>query len=155
MLFLLLLLLPTHLGGKDWDKSKSFLSLSHSPSVLRHLFFVFCSKFNSSVMFLLSCSDLLLSVVRPVLFIFLGFFFSVALFVLFSCCCLVCTTYNYDLAVSSLNQLLSREPQKKETQARANCSAAPTQLALCLRLASIYKAESWQRAVTLGDSTPQ
>jgi hypothetical protein len=44
-------------------------------------------------MFLLSCSDLLLSVVRPVLFIFLGFFFSVALFVLFSCCCLVCTTY--------------------------------------------------------------
>jgi hypothetical protein len=93
MLFLLLLLLPTHLGGKDWDKSKSFLSLSHSPSVLRHLFFVFCSKFNSSVMFLLSCSDLLLSVVRPVLFIFLGFFFSVALFVLFSCCCLVCTTY--------------------------------------------------------------
>ncbi len=25
--------------------------------------------------------------------------------------------------------------QKKETQARANCSAVPTQLALCLRLA--------------------
>ncbi len=50
---------------------------------------------------------------------------------------------------------MSREPQKKETQARANCSAAPTQLALCLRLASIYKAESWQRAVTLSDSTPQ
>jgi hypothetical protein len=38
---------------------------------------------------------------------------------------------------------------------RANCSAAPTQLALCLRLASMYKAESWQRAVTLGNSTPQ
>ncbi len=54
-----------------------------------------------------------------------------------------------------IKQRLSREPQKKETQARANCSAAPTQLALCLRLASIYKAESWQRAVTLGDSTPQ
>ncbi len=50
---------------------------------------------------------------------------------------------------------VSREPQKKETQTRANYSAAPTQLALYLRLASMYKAESWQRAVTLDDSTPQ
>ncbi len=50
---------------------------------------------------------------------------------------------------------LSREPQKKKTQTRANCSAPPTQQALCLRLASMYKAESWQRAVTLDNSTPQ
>jgi hypothetical protein len=52
-------------------------------------------------------------------------------------------------------QLVSREPQKKKTQARADSSAAPTQQALCLRLASMYKAESWQRAVTLDNSTPQ
>jgi hypothetical protein len=52
-------------------------------------------------------------------------------------------------------QVLSREPQKKKTYTRANCSAAPTQQALCLRLALMYKAESWQRAVTLDNSTPQ
>jgi hypothetical protein len=51
--------------------------------------------------------------------------------------------------------MLSREPQKKKTQARADSSAASTQQALCLRLASMYKAESWQRAVTLDNSTPQ
>ena len=56
---------------------------------------------------------------------------------------------------ANMSWVLSREPQKKETQTRANCSAAPTQLALCLGLASMYKAESWQRAVTLDDSTPQ
>ncbi len=32
--------------------------------------------------------------------------------------------------------------QVKKTQTRANCSATPTQQALCLRLASMYKAES-------------
>ena len=50
---------------------------------------------------------------------------------------------------------MSREPQKKKTQARADSSAAPTQQALCLQLASMYKAESWQRAVTLDNLTPQ
>ncbi len=51
--------------------------------------------------------------------------------------------------------VLSREPQKKKTQTRTDCSAAPTHQALCLRLASMYKAESWQRAVFLDNSTPQ
>jgi len=38
---------------------------------------------------------------------------------------------------SGRNRNLNTVPraQKKETQARANCSAVPTQLALCLRLA--------------------
>jgi hypothetical protein len=45
--------------------------------------------------------------------------------------------------------------QKKKTKCAAGSPAASTQLALCLRLASMYKAESWQRAVTLDDSTPQ
>ncbi len=44
---------------------------------------------------------------------------------------------------------------EKEDQTRADSSVASTQLALCLRLASMNKAESWQRAVTLDNSTPQ
>jgi hypothetical protein len=51
-------------------------------------------------------------------------------------------------------KVVPRAPEKK-TQTRADCSVAPTQQALCLRLASMYKAESWQRAVTLDNSTPQ
>jgi hypothetical protein len=43
----------------------------------------------------------------------------------------------------------------KKTKVRPDYSSAPTQLALCLRFASMYKAESWQRAATLDDSTPQ
>jgi hypothetical protein len=38
------------------------------------------------------------------------------------------------------------------TKARPDYSSAPTQLALCLQFATIYKAESWQRAATLDDS---
>jgi hypothetical protein len=44
---------------------------------------------------------------------------------------------------------------EKEDQTRAGSPAASTQLALCLRLASMYKAESWQCAATLDNSTPQ
>jgi hypothetical protein len=50
---------------------------------------------------------------------------------------------------------VSREPRKKKIKVRPDCSSAPTQLALCLQFASMYKAESWQRAVNLDDSTPQ
>jgi len=37
---------------------------------------------------------------------------------------------------------LSREPQMKKTKVRPDYSSTPTQLALCLRFASMYKAES-------------
>jgi hypothetical protein len=45
--------------------------------------------------------------------------------------------------------------QKKKTKRAAGSPAASTQLALRLRLASMNKAESWQHAVTLDNSTPQ
>ena len=38
------------------------------------------------------------------------------------------------LRLAQVNKTVPRA-QKKKTQARANCSAVPTQLALCLRLA--------------------
>jgi hypothetical protein len=50
---------------------------------------------------------------------------------------------------------LSREPRKRRPKRARIAPPRRLNLALCLRLASIYKDESWQRAVTLGDSTPQ
>jgi hypothetical protein len=44
--------------------------------------------------------------------------------------------------VKKFQQPLSREPQMKKTKVRPDYSSAPTQLALCLRFASMYKAES-------------
>ena len=54
-------------------------------------------------------------------------------------------------SVWSLGQLLRPIvpwAQKKKTKRAAGSPAASTQLALCLRLASMYKAESWQPSMT-------
>ena len=54
-------------------------------------------------------------------------------------------------------QGLSRESGEEKTKVRPDCSFAPTQLALCLRLAYFrFKRRELLRAVvTLDDSTPQ
>jgi hypothetical protein len=62
----------------------------------------------------------------------------------------------YPDPVGALNaHMLSREPRKRRPK-RARI-APPRRLNWpCVSdLQSIYKVESWQRAVTLGDSTPQ
>jgi hypothetical protein len=44
--------------------------------------------------------------------------------------------------IPTTRKYLSREPVVTKTKARPDYSSAPTQLALCLRFASMYKAES-------------
>jgi hypothetical protein len=52
-------------------------------------------------------------------------------------------------------KILSREPRKRRPKHARIAPPCRLNWPCVSDLQSIYKAESWQRAVTLGDSTPQ